>query len=317
MRLAVISDIHANLEALQAALADVSAAGVDQIVCLGDIVGYNANPAECIASLRGVGALCVGGNHDRAVAGLLAPEAFGTEAARALAWTRLRLGPDELAFLAALPLQVLVPGTLIAVHGTLDVGGGCERTYLDSDERRLQCFASLKAHPSQARICAFGHTHRLGVFELWGTHVSALDGDGFRLRQGAYYLLNPGTIGEPRGGERRATYMVLDTGAQTVTVRRVPYDSRAAEAKTRGAGLARRAWVPRWGVGRALARGLRASSLSGVAHRLRSRQAAAGDGSVAGEGKPPEVASAAAPSGGQQAAVTTLGPSQEHRNPRA
>lgn len=319
MRLALVADVHANLEALRAALADIAASGVDRVVCLGDVVGYNADPAGCIAALRRVGAVCVAGNHDRAVAGLLAPEGFGAEAARALAWTRARLAPDEVAFLADLPRQALAPGGVIAVHGTLTPAGGCENTYLDGDERRAACFAALQAHPSQARICAFGHTHRLGAFELWGDRISALDGDGFALRPGAYYLLNPGTIGQPRGRERRATYMLLDTGSGTVTVRRVPYDSRAAEAKTRGAGLARRPWSPglwaRRGVGRVLARGLRAAGLSGVARRLRDRRVAGGGPPPAGVDTP-EAARAGLP-GGDRAAVAGHGPPDGHRGPRA
>ena len=92
MRLALVADVHANLEALRAALADIAASGVDRVVCLGDVVGYNADPAGCIAALRRVGAVCVAGNHDRAVAGLLAPEGFGAEAARALAVRAMQEG---------------------------------------------------------------------------------------------------------------------------------------------------------------------------------------------------------------------------------
>jgi diadenosine tetraphosphatase ApaH/serine/threonine PP2A family protein phosphatase len=289
MRLAIISDVHANLEALRAVLSDISECSATRIVCLGDVVGYNADPAGCIALLREAGALCVGGNHDRACVGLIAADGFGAHAVRVLAWTWARLGPDDLAFLAGLPLQAVVlgepgqpggvPGELVAVHGALTAEGGCERTYLDSDERRLQCFAALAAHPSRARICAFGHTHRLGVFELGDGDVraSARGGDTVSLRRHARYLLNPGSVGQPRSAELRATYLILDTVAHSVAVRRVPYDSGAAMAKVRAAGLAPRAQPIRAGAGRALAWGARAAGLAGVARRIRSGRHAAAE----------------------------------------
>ena len=93
MKLAIISDIHANLEALRAVSAEISAHAVDGVVCLGDIVGYNTNPTECIALIRQVDALCIGGNHDRAVTGQITTDGFSHTAARAVAWTRARLEP--------------------------------------------------------------------------------------------------------------------------------------------------------------------------------------------------------------------------------
>ncbi|MBI3274826.1 MAG: metallophosphoesterase [Methylocystis sp.] len=166
MKLALISDIHANLEALQATLDEISARGVDRIVCLGDIVGYNANPAECIALLQQFDALCIAGNHDRAVCGQIGAETFSNAAARAVAWTRARLGADALDFLGALPLTANIQNRLLMVHGALHPDTGCETVRLDTDERRLLSFAALAAHPSGARICAFGHTHQPAVYEF-------------------------------------------------------------------------------------------------------------------------------------------------------
>ena len=104
MKLAIISDIHANLEALQATLQQISAQTVDRIVCLGDIVGYNANPEECISLLREFDVLCIAGNHDRAVTGQITTEGFSHTAARAVAWTREQLGSDAIEFLASRPM---------------------------------------------------------------------------------------------------------------------------------------------------------------------------------------------------------------------
>lgn len=237
MKLALISDIHGNLEALQATLRAISAEGVDRIICLGDIVGYNANPAECIALVREAGIACVAGNHDWAVAGRITTEDFVETAARAAEWTRVRLSAEELAFLADLPLEISLPGELIAVHGALLDQGGCHTTRLDTEERLLASFRVLSAHPSGATVCAFGHTHQQGIYEFHDGRIKAYCDDQVNLRPGCCYLVNPGTVGQPRSTEWRATYMVLDTTRKVISLRRVTYDRSAALAKTRRAGL--------------------------------------------------------------------------------
>jgi len=268
VRLAILSDVHANLEALQATLDDVATRSVARIVCLGDIVGYNADPASCIAALRASDALCVAGNHDRAVTGQITTEGFGLTAMRAVAWTRGILTPDELAFLANLPLVACCGGALVAVHGTLHAEGGCERTYLATDPLRWRALEALAGHPSGARICAYGHTHRLTVLEAHAGTLRPRTGDEIRLRTDAYYLINPGSVGQPRGtDDRRATYLVLDTEARLLTVRRVSYDRSVTRAKSRAAGLAAAPLpVPR-ALRRALAWGWRRMGLA----RLPSR----------------------------------------------
>ncbi len=238
MRLALISDVHANLEALEATLADIAAHSVDRIVCLGDIVGYNTKPAECLALIRAHDILCIAGNHDLAVCGRITTENFSSTAARAVDWTRRRLTAEELAFLRGLPLKADIGGQVIAVHGALHPETGCESVRLDNDERRMLSFAALMAHPSGARICAFGHTHRPGVYELRnGAAVERPEAD-IRLRDDAYYLINPGTVGEPRLRERRATYMVVDLERRCVTMHYAAYDAAAVLAAKREAGLA-------------------------------------------------------------------------------
>jgi predicted phosphodiesterase len=237
MRLAIISDIHANLEALQATLNNIDTDRADRIVCLGDIVGYNANPLECVNKIRNSGALCVAGNHDRAVCGQITTEEFSYAATPALAWTRSRLDNEALDFLAALPLTRCVESHLIAVHGALHPRVGQELVRLDTEERRQSSFNALLHHPSAAPICAFGHTHRLGIYEYRDEAVHSHKTDEVMLRDGSVYLINPGSVGQSRTSERRATYLVLDTDRRTISVRRVDYDARAAFAKTRAAGL--------------------------------------------------------------------------------
>jgi predicted phosphodiesterase len=190
-----------------------------------------------LALLQEVGAVCIAGNHDRAVSGQITIETFSRTAARAAAWTRARLTGDEIAFLSALPVETCLEGRLVAVHGALHPKTGREIVRLNSDERRQLSFDALVASPSGARICAFGHTHQLGVFELRQGVITERDGDEIRLHEDAYYLVNPGSVGQPRTVERRATYLVLDLNSRVALVRRVNYDAATALAKARRAGL--------------------------------------------------------------------------------
>lgn len=237
MRVAILSDIHANTEALRAALEAIAAEPPDRILCLGDIVGHNTEPCECVALLRATGALCIAGNHDRAAIGQISTQGFSSTAARAIDWTRERISGDARTYIGSLPLKLVIGDQLVAVHGALHVDEGCELVRLNTDERRRLSFEALAAHPSGARICAYGHTHQVGVHEMRDGRISCLAGDEIHLRDDAYYLVNPGTIGEPRSEEQRATFIVLDTERRLVTIRRVAYDRRAVLRKTRKAGL--------------------------------------------------------------------------------
>jgi predicted phosphodiesterase len=238
VRLALISDVHANLEALEATLADIAAQAVDRMVCLGDIVGYNSKPAECVALIRDSNIFSVAGNHDLAVAGRITTEDFSTVAARSVAWTRERLSTSDFAFLGGLPLKANIDDQLIAVHGALHPETGCESVRLDNDKRRLLSFQALSAHSSGTRICAFGHTHHAGVYEWRCDRIVALPEPDVQLRQDAYYLINPGTVGEPRTRDRRASSIVLDLATHSLSLRYVDYDASVPFIATREAGLA-------------------------------------------------------------------------------
>lgn len=235
--IAIISDIHANLEALEAVLREIRSERIGTIVCLGDVVGYNADPSACIRLLRDAGALCVAGNHDRAVTGQITTVGFNPLAASAVAWTQSRLSAGEIGWLAALPLKAAVGDRLIAVHGALHPDVGCEFVRLDSDEKRQLSFEALAE--SGIRLCAFGHTHRLCLHERRDGTVTSHQ-EACRLQERSLYLVNPGTVGQSRTLDHRASYLVFDPDAGTISVRRVGYDAASTLAKTRRAGLAPR-----------------------------------------------------------------------------
>ncbi len=151
------------MQALQAVLHAIAREEVDHIVCLGDIVGYNANPAECIALVRDAGMACVAGNHDRAVAGQFPIAGFGGRAARAIDWTRRRLSPGDLDFLASLPAERQVSDCLVAVHGTLEPPEHRETFHMHNAEDRRPSFRALGARASEPSVCAFGNTHAAGI----------------------------------------------------------------------------------------------------------------------------------------------------------
>jgi predicted phosphodiesterase len=247
MKFAVISDIHANVPALAAVLDTIAAEKVDRIVCLGDVAGYHTEPTACVRLLQEAGALCVAGNHDRAVIGAVETEGFSPIAQRAVAWTRERLEDTTRDFLAALPPKRVIDGVLVAVHGALHPEIGCEWLRLDDDGKRALSLDALAVHPSGARVCAFGHTHRPGVWERRAGEIHRLEGESLALRADAWYLVNPGSVGEPRDDDPRASFLVFDSVVRSVRFHRVTYDRPSVLAKSRAAGLIppqRLAWIP-------------------------------------------------------------------------
>jgi predicted phosphodiesterase len=246
MKYAIIADIHANLEALSAVLADIDAWAADSIVNLGDCIGYNAQPAACIDLLRRVRARSIAGNHDRAVCGIIGTDAFSRTATRAVQWTRAELDADSLAYLTALPLKLCVDGLFIAVHGALHRDKDCDSVRLDNDANLRASFKTLMAHPSGARLCAFAHTHRPCVFAWEEGAVRPLIEDKIEVDPSTYYLFNPGSVGQSRSSDRRATYVRFDTARRTLAIRRIVYDVDRARAKARAAGLLPPLWfLPR------------------------------------------------------------------------
>jgi diadenosine tetraphosphatase ApaH/serine/threonine PP2A family protein phosphatase len=229
VRYAVLSDVHANLEALEAVLAD-AALRTDAILCLGDVVGYGADPARCVELLGARAEAIVAGNHEHGVAGLLDPRWFNRHARTALEWTRGRLDADHRAWLGARPL-VLEVGDATLVHASPRQPDEWE--YLMTADDGWDVFAAFST-----RLCFVGHSHRPAV---WSLGSSGPDHDAspteFSLDDGRRYIVNVGSVGQPRDRDRRAAYTVWDVEARRVEVRRVAYDVAAAARKIVAAGL--------------------------------------------------------------------------------
>lgn len=228
----IISDIHANLEALEAVLE--SAGSYDHALVLGDLVGYGANPNEVVERLQSLPSVTyIRGNHDKAATRLASVEHFNHLARFAIQWTTDQLTPANYDWLAALRTGPVAVDDLVEIcHGApFD-----EDAYIfdDLDVRRAMAAASRP-------LCLFGHTHVPAAFRLGETllPVGPLRGDQFRMRldPAARYLVNCGAVGQPRDGDPRAAFALLDTGQRELTIVRVPYDVATAQDKIIGAGL--------------------------------------------------------------------------------
>jgi len=235
MRVLILSDIHSNVEALDAVLADAQDAAYASTTCLGDIVGYGASPADVITRIRALAPQwIIRGNHDRVCAGLSHPATFSPHARAAVEWTRAQLAPPDLTWLAQLPTgPLVVDATTLVCHGAPQD----EDFYLlDSADARLAFSAQTSP------LCLHGHTHVQTVFRLSGYAVydetpSRRPRWSVPLDAASRYLINPGSVGQPRDGDPRAGYAILDTDTRVIELRRVAYDIPSAQRRIREAGL--------------------------------------------------------------------------------
>jgi predicted phosphodiesterase len=256
MRYLILSDIHANWEGLEASLAAVDGR-YDQVLCLGDIVGYGADPNRCVEWVRAhcAAGTVVRGNHDKVCCGLEPGEDFNTTALRAARWTQEQLTPENLEYLRNLPkgpaivslppAPLDVPLVFLLVHGSP----------LDEDEYLVSGTDAGMAFEHQAHgLTFFGHTHVQGGFianppvhDWWGHGSGARiirmkNGPGIaknvlELEEGEKYLLNPGSTGQPRDGDSRAGLVIYDPESRTVEYWRIPYDLAVAQSRIVAAGL--------------------------------------------------------------------------------
>ena len=235
MRYLVLTDIHANLEALDVCLADAARHGYDQTLVLGDLVGYGPDPNAVIERVRGLAPVAIiRVNHDKVACGLEQPDGFNAVARRAAIWTLEHLTPEHRTWLAALPKGPVIVDDMIQIcHGApFD-----EDSYLFDE---LDAVRALKV--SQRPLCLFGHTHYPVTFALTDGRVDTIGGphalDGpLLVQEGSKYLLNPGAVGQPRDGDPRAAYAIVDTTARRVDLFRLAYPIDSTQAKIVDAGL--------------------------------------------------------------------------------
>lgn len=231
MRYAVISDIHANLEALDVVLADIQAKGPDELICLGDFVGYGPDPVATVERARPKLASAVVGNHDRAALDRLDISSFNAYARAAILWTREQLNDGVRRYLDELPQDLRRP-TFLAVHGS--PRNPVEEYILDAVVAGA-CFAA-----AEFRLCLVGHTHIPGVFVHDGERVTAnaFPADQpLTLRPEHRYIINAGSVGQPRDGDPRAAYLWLDDEAGIATLVRLPYPVAKTQEKMAAASL--------------------------------------------------------------------------------
>jgi predicted phosphodiesterase len=230
MRVAVVSDIHSNLHALEAVLAAIDAEAPDELWCLGDLVGYGPRPNECCAVVAERADVCLAGNHDLAVRGTIDLEEFGGEAGVAATWTRTVLEPEAQELLDRLEPQGSAHGVAL-YHGS---ARDPVWEYVLSDEGAL---ATLDLADSP--LVLVGHSHvALQVVDSGGEVEGGVARGGTELElDGVRALLNPGSVGQPRDGDPKAAYLLLDLDAKQASFRRVEYDIERTQREMRDAAL--------------------------------------------------------------------------------
>jgi predicted phosphodiesterase len=236
MRYLILSDIHANHEALSAVLAHVRRKRWDKAIVLGDVVGYGANPNQAVDLVRRLKPLvAIRGNHDKVCSGIEDGEMFNRVALQAAMWTRRKLTASNLRWLQSLPEgPVVVDGAFAVAHGTpID-----EDAYIFGEIEALNVFRQ-----TTFPLCFFGHSHFPVVFglspEAIQTVLTAPPSFRCRLEPGVRYLVNPGSIGQPRDGIPLASFAMFDSGTRTVAIYRLPYRIERAQRKILDAGLPR------------------------------------------------------------------------------
>ncbi|MFL5954623.1 MAG: metallophosphoesterase family protein [Gaiellaceae bacterium] len=230
MRVAVISDIHSNLHALRAVLADIEGEAPDEIWSLGDVVGYGPRPNECVDLTRERAHLSLSGNHDLAVVGTIDIADFSGDAAAAAHWTRGVLGKDNAAWLATLSPQAVRPGAEL-YHGS---PRDAVWDYVLTEQ-----IALISLLETEAPIVLVGHSHVALGLSWDGTSLTgglAPDGTEVDLAAGRW-LLNPGSVGQPRDGDPRAAWLLIDIDAGRAAFRRVPYPIEETQSEIRANGL--------------------------------------------------------------------------------
>jgi predicted phosphodiesterase len=235
MRTLVLSDLHANLTALEASLSAAEGKW-DRVVCLGDIVGYGPDPNEVASQVRNLGAVTIRGNHDKAVAELMPTDDFNPVAKMAVDWTRAQLSNENLDWLAALPQGPLETDGLMLVHGAVQD----EDEYVFTPSQALEGLLD-----STSQVTFYGHTHHQGGFAYLDSQLEVLQLHprsqelrcALQVENEKRYLLNPGSVGQPRDGDPRASFAIADLDHHAIEFWRVAYNIGKVQERMRFARL--------------------------------------------------------------------------------
>ncbi len=235
MRYLILSDIHANMHAFEAVLAAAKGLSCDRLLVLGDLVGYGADPNAVVERVRELAPYgLIRGNHDKVGSGVESPEGFNTVARNAIRWTYDSLTPRNREWLAALPAGPVVVDDLIEI---------CHGTPFDEDAYVFDDLDALRAmHAAERPLCLFGHTHVQVGYMLTGDQFTLTTMTDTRplmieLTDDARHLINPGSVGQPRDGDPRAGFAIVDTKSREVAIYRTEYPVAAAQARILAEGL--------------------------------------------------------------------------------
>jgi predicted phosphodiesterase len=234
MKYLIISDIHSNMEALSAVLGSVKRKKFDRVLVLGDLVGYGASPNQVVDTIRKLkSAVVIRGNHDKVASGIESGENFNRAALQSAQWTRKKLTPENRSYLLHLPQgPAEVEEEMLVSHGTpLD-----EDAYLFSDYDAYEVFQIM-----EFRLCFFGHTHLPVIYAVSNQRLFTFRPSGDKVKVeligGFKYLINPGSVGQPRDKNPLASYAIYDSDSRALTFRRVPYSIPRTQEKILKAGL--------------------------------------------------------------------------------
>jgi predicted phosphodiesterase len=232
MKYGIIADIHANLEALENALNFLEGEKVDQILCLGDVIGYNADPVACLKLVREKCAHVIQGNHERMVLGA---SLYGVrkETLEATEWTRNRLGPEDLKYIESLGEEARIGDEILLVHGS---PRDKDEYILSTDAIRDNMHVLRTKYPD-VKVCFFGHSHYPMVIGPTEVHPRFQETRRFDLDRSKVYMINPGSVGQPRDACLLSSFAIFDADAWAVTIYRQPYDIPATQKKILDAGI--------------------------------------------------------------------------------
>ena len=229
MKYAVIGDIHGNLEAFTEVIADANEKGVDEFLCVGDVVGYGANPAECIKQIQELGCITVAGNHDYAACEKTDISVFNEFARSAVEWTRGILSKEEITYLAGLPFTHCFDSFSI-VHASFYTPENWCYVFTRKD-----AYLNFKEQPTD--VAFIGHSHVPGIFYLYNGFIKFIEATNLVFEKGIKYLVNVGSVGQPRDNNPSASYLIFDETTRSIEFRRVSYDIKKTQEKILSNGL--------------------------------------------------------------------------------